>query len=222
MLREEMASQHLKVMPAKGVPCKPLNKNNMISVIEPEDWNKVCARQGSWYRSSKKSGLYLVVSSVELKGYEEKKESFITLSDFILTESITVKEKEEMAENPEFLESVPREWKEIEEMEKKITLKWARRFGSKVKDYDLLFLSHTANHSNFITPRFYIKHNQEIIPYSIDKSANLCSCCLELFQIIGCGFSKKLVSPCTGAVLYARLKPDQYMMVEKTIYQKND
>jgi hypothetical protein len=94
-------------------------------------------------------------------------------------------------------------------------MRWARRLGADLKDYDVLHLSHTANHANFVKPRFFVRENQGIIPYSIDRSAHICSCCLELFQILGDQFPKKLVGPCPGASLFARLKPDQYLLVEK-------
>ncbi|MFH1351080.1 MAG: hypothetical protein ABII26_09075 [Pseudomonadota bacterium] len=100
-------------------------------------------------------------------------------------------------------------------MEKTLYLRWARRLGSDVEDYDALYLSHTANHANFIKPRFFIREDRDIIPYSIDRSAYLCSCCLELFQIIGERYPKKLVAPCPGATLFARLEPDRYLLVEK-------
>lgn len=214
-LIEEMASRHEKIDSAKGVPCRPLNKSNRLSIVDPEDWNMVCGRQGSWYRSSKRKGLYLVISAFELEGYEDKREGVITIADFIPPELATFEVKKEMIKAPEFMDRVPDEWKDVREKEKEITLRLAKRFGSDVIDYDLLFLSHSANHSNFINPRFYQKDNHEIIPYSIERSAHLCSCCLELFQIIGRRFSKKMVSPCTGAVVYARLQPDQYLLAEK-------
>jgi len=57
---------------------------------------------------------------------------------------------------------------------------------------------HTANHANFIGPRFFIKKNGCMIPYSIDRSAHLCSSCLELFQILGKEYPKKLVALAQG------------------------
>jgi hypothetical protein len=84
-----------------------------------------------------------------------------------------------------------------------------------VEDYDFLYLSHTANHANFIKPHFFIQENQSIIPYSIDRSAHLCSCCLELFQVLGTQYQKKLVAPCPGATIFARLKPNRYLLVKK-------
>jgi hypothetical protein len=98
-------------------------------------------------------------------------------------------------------------------LEKKIYLRWASRLGSDVKDYDLLYLSHTANHANFINPRFFVQDGNGIIPYSIDRSAHLCSCCVELFQVLGGKFEKNLVAPCPGAVIFARLRADRYLLV---------
>ena len=110
---------------------------------------------------------------------------------------------------------MPARWRQVDEIEKRIYLRWAKRLGSSVQDYDQLYRTHTANHANFITPKFFIETSDGIIPYSIDKSAHLCSCCVELFQVLGGKFKKKLVAPCPGATIFARLKPDRYLLVEK-------
>jgi hypothetical protein len=60
-----------------------------------------------------------------------------------------------------------------------------------------------------------VEDDAGIIPYSIDRSAHLCSCCVELFQVLGAEFQRKLVAPCPGATIFARLKPDRYLLVEK-------
>ncbi|MDQ1336608.1 MAG: hypothetical protein QG552_3558, partial [Thermodesulfobacteriota bacterium] len=99
--------------------------------------------------------------------------------------------------------------------EKRIYLRWAKRLGSNVEDYDFLYQSHTANHANFIHPRFFVEENGLKIPYSIDRSAHLCSCCVELFQVLGANFERKFVAPCPGATIFARLKPDRYLLVER-------
>jgi len=84
-----------------------------------------------------------------------------------------------------------------------------------VDDYGFLYLSHSANHANFLSPRFFVRDGEGMIPYSIDRSAHLCSCCVELFQILGGNYQKKMVAPCPGATIFARLKPDQYLLVER-------
>ena len=118
-----------------------------------------------------------------------------------------------MVEEEEFRFSVPEEWYIVSDLEKRLWTKWARRLGSEA-EWDTLFLTHTATHANFIKPRFFIEEGDRIIPYSIDQSANLCSCCLELFGVIGERWKKKLVAPCAGAVIFSRLEKDRYLLVE--------
>ena len=181
-LREELASRHIKIRSAKGIVCTPLDEINKISSVAPHVWNETCARQGSWYRASDKNGLYLVISSFELDMYEDKKSATITRSEFNPPQQASIEEKRALINDQEFINQIPPEWRTVGEMEKRIFLRWARRLGSDVEDYDFLYLSHTANHANFIKPRLFIEENHNIIPYSIDRSAHLCSCCLELFQ----------------------------------------
>ncbi|UCF57460.1 MAG: hypothetical protein JSW15_03040 [Deltaproteobacteria bacterium] len=213
--RDQLEARDVRMGSAKGVVCPPLDEINKISSVAPEVWNQTCARQGSWYRASNKNGLYLVISSFELEDYEDKKAATITESDFDPPRLARPEEKKDMIRDPDFMNQLPSEWQTVEETEKRIYLRWAQRLGSDAEDYDFLYLSHTANHANFIKPRFYIKQNRSIIPYSIDRSAHLCSCCLELFQVLGTHYPKKLVAPCSGATIFARLKPNRYLLVEK-------
>ena len=214
-LREDMKERGIKIKSSKGIVCSALDEMNKISSVAPAVWNDTCARQGSWYRASDKNGLYLVVSSFELEGYENQKAATITLSEFNPPRLASKEEKRLMINDPEFIHQIPPYWKEIDKKEKKTYLRLAKKLGSKVRDYDFLYLTNTANHANFFKPRFFIRENRTIIPYSIDHSAHLCSCCLELFQVLGTRFSKKLVAPCPGAAIFARLNPNGYLLVEK-------
>ena len=47
-------------------------------------WDDTCGRQGSWYRTSNKNGLYLIISAFELDDFEIEKSAVITESDFVL------------------------------------------------------------------------------------------------------------------------------------------
>ena len=214
-LRDELDSRKIKLRIAKGIVCSPLDVINKIASVAPEVWNDTCARQGSWYRSSEKNGLYLIVSSFELEGYEDRKFAVLTESDFMPSRLALLEEKMSLFEDPRLRERIPSEWKQVGETEKRIYLRWARRLGSDIQDYDLLYLSHTANHANFINPHFFIEDEGGIIPYSIDRSAHVCSCCVELFQVLGGEFHRKLVAPCPGATIFARLKPNRYLLVER-------
>ena len=215
-LREDMKERNIKIKAAKGIVCTPLDEINKVSIVSPEVWDDTCFRQGSWYRASDKNGLYLVVSSFDLGGYAEQKTATITRSEFDPPRLANKEEKQSMIDDQEFMSKIPPDWQKIDEVEKRIYLRWAKRLGSEVRDYDFLYLSHTANHANFINPRFFIRQNRSMIPYSIDCSAHLCSCCLELFQVLGTQYAKKLVAPCPGATIFARLIPNRYLLVTKT------
>jgi len=194
--------------------CPGLDEISKVISIGPEVWDGTCHRQGSWYRESEKNGQYLIISSLELSDFESHKEAIITKSDFSPPVLATVNEMEEMVNDEEFKPLIPHDWNIISDLEKRIWIRWARRSGSDA-DWDTLFLTHTANHANFIKPRFFIEENGQKIPYSLHTSANLCSCCLELFQVIGYSYPKKLVSPCAGAVIFSRLPKDKYLLVER-------
>ena len=80
-------------------------------------------------------------------------------------------------------------------------------------DFEKTFMIHSANHSNFITPEFYVDVNGAKVPYSISDSAHVCSSCIEFFNILGEQWPVKCVVPCIGAVQFARLPQDQYFEV---------
>jgi hypothetical protein len=213
-LGHELEAEKIKLKAAKGVVCTPLDPINRVSIVSPDIWSGNCSRQGSWYRASPKNGLYLVVSAFELRGYEEKKSGVITRSPFKPPQIASEQEKELLLREPEVLCRIPEAWTRVSDTEKKIYVKWAQRLGSESQDFQFLYLSHTANHGNFIKPHFFIEDGRSVIPYSIDRSAHLCSSCLELFQILGSQFRRKLVAPCPGATLFARLEPDVFLMME--------
>ncbi|MFC1864017.1 hypothetical protein ACFL1Z_08725 [Thermodesulfobacteriota bacterium] len=125
-----------------------------------------------------------------------------------------MEEKDALIHDQEFIKKMPSRWIDATEEEKRIFMRWARKAGSRTEDFQTLIMSHSANHSNFIKPRLFIEDCNEIIPYSIDYSSHLCSCCLELFQIIGENYRKKLVAPCPGAAIFASLEPDRFLLVD--------
>lgn len=214
-LQAALQQETVRVSTPRGVVCTPLDEINKVSVVPPGVWSETCSRQGSWYRASDRDGLYLVVSSFEIPSIRDRKAGVITKSDFLPPRGATLQEKQDMAGDPGFASSVPPEWGVVGEKEKRIYLRWAARLGSDVIGYPFLFLTHTANHANFLNPRLFTEHHGEKVPYSIDISAHLCSCCLELYQVLGRGHRRKLVRPCPGAVIFARLQPNQYLMVER-------
>jgi hypothetical protein len=214
-LRDSLGAEGIRIKSAKGVVCTPLDVINKISMVAPEVWDETCMRQGSWYRASKKNGLYLVISSHDIESLAGKKAATIKAVDFRPPRLAGMEEKREMSGEADFLSKVPSGWQKVSDFEKRVYLRWAARLGSEVDDFDFLYLTQTANHANFMKPRFFVEENGCRIPYSIDRSAHLCSCCLELFQVLGDQHPRKLVAPCPGATIFARLEPDRYLLVEK-------
>jgi hypothetical protein len=213
-LEELLAARGLKLKFAKGVVCTPLDEINKISCVAPEVWDETCARQGSWYRASDKNGLFLVVSSFDVEELKGRKAATLTQVDFHPPKAATLEDKRALVHDPDFDQRVPPRWRDVGEVEKRVFLRWARRLGSDTEDFELLYLSHTANHANFLKPRYFLREGDRLVPYSIDRSAHLCSCCLELFQVLGAEYEKKLVAPCPGATIFARLGPDKFLLVE--------
>ena len=214
-LRAELADRGVRLKSAKGVVCTPLDEINRISSVAPEVWADTCGRQGSWYRSSHRNGLFLIVSSFPLEGYEGEAAGRITRADFNPPRYAGRAEMEAMTSEPGFRERVPPDWSRASETERRIQMRWARRLGAEADGWDDLYLVHTANHANFLKPRFFVREGDDVIPYSIQRSALLCSCCLELFQVVGAEHARKLVAPCPGAAIFARLEPDAYLLAER-------
>jgi hypothetical protein len=219
-LEKIAAERAVKLRMAKGVMCTPLDPINKISLVAPSVWDETCRRPGSWYHVSDKSGLYLVISSFELAEFEKDLSSIITESNFVPEALATKEDKLALVADPAYTALAPRQWSDVEETEKRIYLRWAKRLGSDLDDYELLFLTQSANHANFITPRLFTRGENGLVPYSVDRSAHLCSCCLELFQVIGERHPQKLVAPCPGATIFARLRRDRYLLASRPLNRK--
>jgi hypothetical protein len=217
-LRESLTAKGIKLKSAKGVTCAPLDELTKIASVGPEVWDDHCARAGAWYKRSAKNGLFLIVSSFKLADLANRKSTVIRAGEFTPPRMVTPEEKERLVQSPEFMIKMPAAWQNASESEKKIYLRWARKLGSKVENFDALWLIQSANHANFIKPTFYIEKSGRQIPYSIDQSAHLCSSCLELYDVLGEDSLQKLVRPCPGAVFYARLEPDRYYWADKCFF----
>ncbi len=209
----DLKAKGIKVRHAKGVVCTPLDPINKISIVEPGVWDDVCTRAGAWYWASDRAGLHLLVSSFEVEGLTALLAGTITKTEFSPPRYATAEEKQALVSELEKTGLIPDNWRRIDGKEKELYLKWARRLGARIDEWDTLYLTHTANHANFLSPRLSIEGHSGPVPYSIERSALLCSCCLELYQVMGGKFKEKLVAPCPGACLFARLKPDQYLLV---------
>ncbi|MBI4775857.1 MAG: hypothetical protein HY788_17075 [Deltaproteobacteria bacterium] len=209
-LSEVFSERKVRIKTAKSVVCTPLDILNKLSVVKPETWNDLCGRQGSWYRKSERAGLYLVVSNFDLSEFGYRLNTRIQPSRFKLPGTPAADELDQLVSSEAYRSAVPKEWSEVSEGERRRWLHWLGKVGVH-EPFERLFLIHSANHANFMAPRLYLEEGGEIVPYSIAPSTHLCSCCLELYNVIGTEFTKKLVSPCVGAVTFARLEANRYL-----------
>ncbi len=112
-LETDLESRGIKLKHAKGIVCTPLDRINKITSVAPEVWDDTCGRQGSWYRTSDKNGLYLIVSTFELDGFEAQKAAVITESDFVPPLLASQLEKQVLLGNPRFQERLPAPWRQV-------------------------------------------------------------------------------------------------------------
>ena len=107
----------------------------------------------------------------------------------------------------------PPEWENIDDDDPEFHDMWLKMVEVRGSSYEELFITHCANHANFIEPVYFIEEQDGPVPFSINRSSYICSTCLEFFNIIGHRFKKKLVVPCPGAVLFAGMAPNRYYEV---------
>jgi hypothetical protein len=214
---------HVRAMAAKdGVPlheakkavCVPLSKKIDLGYVPPHAWETytLCKRQLSWYKTSSYYGKILVVSSRNLAPWGLVEETVIRDSKFRCRKFPDRTEQLALLDRESYAAIKPEPWDKIDEEEKKRNGRWLRIMGLHNKSYQELFITHCANHANFIEPEYFLE-GEEPIPYSLGKTTHLCSACLELFNIVGSKWKKKLVVPCPGAVLFAGMTSNRYYEV---------
>lgn len=213
-LGEKLEREGLDVFEVKKAVCIPLSHRYEIGIIPPEAWSEyeLCRRQFSWYHQSEFRGKTLLISSIDLSERGCTAETIIREADsFQPPELPDYNALNRLATNPQFLLKKPEQWDRVDNETLK---KWLKIMRLDNVDEKEIFLSHTANHANFIAPSYFINNNDAPAPYSIGPSSRVCSACLEFFNIIGAEYSKKYVVPCPGAVMFAGLKANVYYEVK--------
>jgi hypothetical protein len=120
----------------------------------------------------------------------------------------------ELARSRSFQQAMPCSWSKPDIVEKEFYQKWFERHHiNESFDFEKILMSHSANHANFIDPKFFNDLNGSKAPYSIADSTHVCSSCLEFFNILGNQWPAKYVVPCVGAVQFAKLPIDKYLKV---------
>lgn len=197
------------------IPCRALRPTAEITSIAPPAWNGFCKRRTSWYRKSKRGGGFLIVSNSPLDLPDLAKPIIIGESDFRPDRLPSPEEIPQLIQSKEYQKNKPSQWDKPDPLEKEYYEKWFERNRiSEPFDFGGILLSHSANHANFIDPKFFVKMSGSDVPYSIGDSLHVCSSCLEFFDILGDQWPVKYVVPCIGAVQFAHLPIDRYFEVK--------
>ena len=210
-----MASEKgLLMQEAKKAVCVPLSKKVDLGYVPPDAWSNytLCKRQLSWYERSPYFGQTLVVSSHNLASWGLLEDVLIRDSKFRCRNFPDRSKQLALLDRESYQASKPEAWDKIDEEEKRRNGRWLKIMGIRGKSYEALFITHSANHANFIEPEYFLE-GEGPIPYSLGKTSHVCSACLELFNIIGSKWKKKLVTPCPGAVLFAGMASNRYYEV---------
>lgn len=203
----------LRVTRETHLPCRVMRESVEVGCIVPEAWDGTCKRKTSWYLGSSKAGALLVVSREALDGIDGRETLFISESSFRAERLPSADDLRALAASGAYGKRKPLLWDQVDPVERATHERWVRRFGVE-ESFDALFLYQSANHANFLAPRFYVMEDGRTVPYSIAGSTHVCSSCLEFFGILGERWPVKYVVPCLGAVQFARLPRDEYLRVE--------
>jgi hypothetical protein len=196
------------------IPCRVLKKSMEIGYVTYSAWNGFCKRRTSWYWKSKKAERFLIVSSTPLNLFHVDDPIMIVESDFKPHRLPDLEEISQLAKSKEFQRKKPRIWNQVNPIEKEFYQRWFEGYRTNEPfDFDKILLSHSANHANFLDPKYFSTLNGCMVPYSIADSIHVCSSCLEFFNILGEKWPIKNVVPCIGAVQFAHLPIDQYFEV---------
>lgn len=213
--REGLEKKRILLVEETRIPCRVLRPSLDTGVVFPSAWDGSCKRRTSWYPHSEKTGEYLIVSSSLQSIPDSETPTVIMDSDFSLDRLPTFEEIASLVESEEFRKRKPLEWDRPDASEKDFYQRWFERYNSNEPfEFGKILLSHSANHANFLDPRYFVITNGGKAPYSVADSLHICSSCLEFFNILGSQWPVKYVAPCIGAVLFAHLPMDQYFKVE--------
>ena len=213
-VRENFEERRIELPDEARIPCRVLRASSEIVYLAPPAWDGFCKRRTSWYRKSERAEKFLIVSSspLELPGLESP--IVILGSNFAPHRFPSSDEISQLIQLKPYQMRKPVEWDEPDPLEREFYQRWFERSRKdEAFDFDKILLSHSANHANFIEPKFFVDRNGDKAPYSISDSIHVCSSCIEFFNILGEQWPVKYVVPCIGAVQFAHLPMDQYLEV---------
>lgn len=196
-----------------ATPCETLRaKADVVRYASSETFNGLCQRQGSWYRNSNRAGSYLVVSAKQLpKEYSPYFDATIIESDFQPDLLPNQSQLKDLVASNAYKNACPNGWenKGIKDSLMFKVLFSITGFWGWGDNLSRHWLSHRANHANFLAQHHTVEMDGEQVPYSVTQNDGVCSSCVEFFNITASS-SRKMVRACPGAVSFASVKRKKY------------
>jgi len=206
----ELQKDKKRIFKAKQHPCEALYPRRNLVLIEPDAWDRRCSRQGAWYRASSRRGQSLLVSNDPLKQFTLW--GTLTLETFTPPRIATDDEVLEILCDERLPAMLPEDWGSFSVWERQSIHQYLLQEGIE-RSLQEIFSYYTANHLNFLFPRFFVADSRHpVIPYSIQQTALVCSACVEIYGIIGEQYPEKYLVPCPG-LKYIKPAPGQYLRV---------
>jgi hypothetical protein len=213
-VRNNLEERGLQLTDEARIPCRVLRATREVGYLAPPAWEGFCKRRTSWYGKSDKAGKFLLVSNTPFDHLDIGTPLIITESDFRPPRLPSPDELAPLIMSQEFQSRKPSIWEKVDPLDKEFYQRWYERHRPDDRfDFDEIFAHHSANHANFLDPKFFVHQNGITVPYSIADSLHVCSSCLEFFNILGGQCPLKYVVPCIGAVQFAHLPVDLYFEV---------
>ena len=197
-------------------PCQVLHASGKnVVYASPEVWSRICDRQSTWYRSSRRSGQYMLLAGERLpEPLEPYFDATLAASDFQPDRLPTRTELQSLVESEEYQSRKPEGWEAIGFKDALLfkVLFTLMRFWKRGDNLRRRWLEQRSNHANFLARRFTTRIDGEDVPYSITENGGVCSSCAEFFNVVE-EDSRKLVRACPGSVMFGGAPRHVYLDV---------
>ena len=215
-LRDKLAEKGRRLHRELKSVCAPLAYGDRVAVVPPDTWGRIdiCKKPLSWYWLSPHAGRHLVISPLDLTEDGFQPGIILRPSPFHPKALPGRAERQALFAKPAVFRGRPVRWEDLAADDPEAIRRWMTLMRIREVRYERLFLDQCANHANFLDPVYFIREGDAVIPYSIGPTQRVCSACLELFNVVGDEFRKKLVVPCPGAVIYGGMPVNRYIEVE--------
>ena len=158
----------------------------------------------------------MLMSENRLPAYmDDYLEATLTDSDFTPDELPNKRELSKLVESDAYTSQRPDGWEDIG-IKDSIMFKaffgltgfWG--WGDNLNKH---WLTHRANHANFLSKDFTTHIDDEDVPYTVSENSGVCSACVEFFNVTASN-TRKLVRACPGSITFAKVDRDRYYDVK--------